>query len=65
MYWLHEFLTVDARRYQDHRLSYTRSAYAQGTWLGYITLRADGIILKSSEKRRLFDLHQSIPLSGS
>jgi hypothetical protein len=57
---LNEFLTVDARRYQEHCLSHTRLAFSQGVLLGYITLLTDSIILKSSEKRRLFEFHQSV-----
>lgn len=57
---LNEFLTVDARRYQEYCLSQTRLAFAGGTLVGYITLLSDSIILKSSEKRRLFDFHQSV-----
>lgn len=57
---LNEFLTVDAQRYQEHCLSHTRLAFSQGILVGYITLLSDSMILKSSEKRRLFDFHQSV-----
>lgn len=57
---LNEFLSADAKRYQDEYLSHTRLAFYQGILVGYITLLADSIILKSSEKRGLFDFHREV-----
>jgi GNAT superfamily N-acetyltransferase len=57
---LNEFLTADAQRYQEHCLSHTRLAFSQGVRVGSITLLTDSIILKSSEKRHMFDFHRSI-----
>lgn len=57
---LNEFLVIDAERYQGEYLSHTRLAFNQGIIVGFITLLADSIILKSSEKRRLFDFHQEV-----
>ena len=57
---LNEFLEMNAQRYHHQCLSHTRLAFSKNVLVGYITLLADSIILKSSEKRRLFDFHQSI-----
>jgi GNAT superfamily N-acetyltransferase len=57
---LNEFLTVDSQRYRTECLSHTRIAMHKGTIVGYITLLADSIILKSSEKRHLFDFHRQV-----
>src|SRR5271157_5205736 len=57
---LNDFLKNDAARYQDHHLSRTRLAFLDGIIVGYITCLADAIILKSGEKRQLFDFHQSV-----
>jgi GNAT superfamily N-acetyltransferase len=61
---LNEFLKNDAARYQAEHLSHTRLAFLQGALVGYITLLADCIILKTSEKQRvleqLLDFHQAV-----
>ena len=61
---LNDFLKNDASRYQDEHLSHTRLAFLDGKLVGYITLLADCIVLKTGEKKhvlqRLLDFHQSI-----
>jgi GNAT superfamily N-acetyltransferase len=57
---LNEFLTVDSQRYRTECLSHTRIALHNGTMVGYITLLTDSIILKTSEKRHLFDFHRQV-----
>lgn len=57
---LNDFLKNDAAKYQDEHLSCTRLALLDGAIVGYITMLADCIILKSGEKRHLFDFHQSV-----
>jgi GNAT superfamily N-acetyltransferase len=57
---LNEFLTADSQRYRAECLSHTRIAMHDGMVVGYITLLADSIILKSSEKRHLFNFHQQV-----
>jgi ribosomal protein S18 acetylase RimI-like enzyme len=61
---LNEFLKNDAARYQHDHLSHTRLVFLNGKLVGYITLLADCIILKTSEKKhileRLLDFHQSV-----
>ena len=57
---LNEFLAADCQRYREEFLSHTRIAIHNGVVVGYITLLADSIILKSSEKRHLFDFHQQV-----
>jgi GNAT superfamily N-acetyltransferase len=57
---LNEFLKNDAARYQGEHLSHTRLAFLNGAIVGYITFLVDCIILKTGEKRRLFDFYQSI-----
>jgi GNAT superfamily N-acetyltransferase len=52
---LNDFLQSDAARYQSEHLSHTRLAFLKGseTLVGYITLLADCIILKTPEKKRV------------
>jgi GNAT superfamily N-acetyltransferase len=61
---LNDFLKNDAARYQAEHLSHTRLVFQGGGLVGYITLLADCIILKTSEKKRilaqLLDFHQSV-----
>jgi GNAT superfamily N-acetyltransferase len=57
---LNDFLKNDAAKYQDEHLSRTRLAFLDGAIVGYLTILADCIILKSGEKRHLFDFHRSV-----
>jgi GNAT superfamily N-acetyltransferase len=57
---LNDFLKNDAAGYQDEHLSCTRLAFLEGTLVGYLTMLADCIVLKSGEKRRLIDFHRSV-----
>lgn len=57
---LNDFLRNDCQRYQVHCLSHTRVAFYQGIPVGFVTLLADSIILKTSEKRHLFDFHKQL-----
>lgn len=57
---LNDFLRTDSQRYSAEYLSHTRIAVHNGVVVGYITLLADSIILKSSEKRHLFDFHRQV-----
>jgi ribosomal protein S18 acetylase RimI-like enzyme len=57
---LNDFLKSDAAKYQSEHLSCTRLAFLDGVIVGYLTILADCIILKSGEKRHLFDFHQSV-----
>lgn len=61
---LNDFLKNDAARYQLEHLSHTRLAFLNEELVGYITILADCIILKTSEKKRvleqLLDFHQTI-----
>jgi hypothetical protein len=57
---LNDFLKHDAARYQDEHLSCTRLALLDSVIVGYLTMLADCIILKTGEKRNLFNFHRSI-----
>jgi len=61
---LNDFLKNDAAKYQHDHLSHTRLAFLNGKIVGYITLLADCIILKTSEKKyvleQLLDFHQTV-----
>jgi GNAT superfamily N-acetyltransferase len=57
---LNDFIRTDSQRYSAEYLSHTRIALHNGVIIGYITLLADAIILKSSEKRRLFTFHHQV-----
>ena len=61
---LNDFLKHDAAKYQTELLSHTDLALLDETIVGYITLLADSIVLKTPEKKhtldRLSGQHQSI-----
>jgi predicted GNAT family N-acyltransferase len=57
---LNDFLKNDSAGYQAEHLSQTRLAFFNRSLVGYITLLADCIVLKTSEKKRLLEFHQSI-----
>ncbi len=57
---LEEFLKEDAAKYQEHHISFTRVVYLKDELVGYVTLLTDCIVLKSGEKRKLVDFHQSV-----
>lgn len=52
---LNDFLKTDATNYQADHVSHTRLAFLNRELVGYVTLLADCIILKTSEKKRLLD----------
>jgi hypothetical protein len=57
---LEEFLKEDAAQYQNHHISFTRVVYLKNELVGYATFLTDCIVLKSGEKRKLVDFHQSV-----
>jgi hypothetical protein len=59
---LEEFIREDAAKYQEHHISFTRVVYLKATHelVGYVTLSADCIVLKSGEKRKLVNFYQSV-----
>ncbi|SRR6266566_618042 len=57
---LNDFLRNDCQTYQGHCLSHTRLALYNGALVGFVTLLADSIILKTPEKKHLFDFHQKL-----
>lgn len=57
---LNDFLQNDCQPYQEQYLSHTRLALHNGTVAGFVTLLADSIILKTPEKKRLFDFHRKL-----
>lgn len=57
---LNDFLRNDYQSYQEQCLSHTRVAMLKGALVGYITLSADSIILKTPEKKRLFSFHRKV-----
>jgi GNAT superfamily N-acetyltransferase len=54
---LNDFLKNDAVKFQTEHLSHTRLVYLEGVLVGYVTLLADCIILKTDEKKKT--LHQA------
>jgi hypothetical protein len=57
---LNDFLKSDAARYQQEHLSCTRVALYQEQIVGYITLLADCIVLKTSEKKKWLPFYDKI-----
>lgn len=57
---LNEFLQKDADVYQREHLSFTRVVFLGETLVGYITLLTDSIVLKTPEKKKLVDFHDSV-----
>jgi GNAT superfamily N-acetyltransferase len=57
---LNEFLQKDAVVYQTEHLSFTRVVFYEKELVGYITLLTDSIVLKTPEKKKLIDFHDSV-----
>jgi GNAT superfamily N-acetyltransferase len=57
---LNEFLQKDAHVYQTEYLSFTRVVFHEKELVAYITLLADSIVLKTPEKKKLVDFHDSV-----
>lgn len=57
---LNDFVRNDCQSYQEHCLSHTRVAVHDGVLVGFLTLLADSIILKTPEKKHLFDFHDKL-----
>ena len=57
---LNDFVRNDCHGYQIQCVSHTRVAFFQGLIVGFVTLLADSIILKTNEKKHLFDFHRKL-----
>lgn len=57
---LNEFLQKDAQVYQAEHLSFTRVVFHEKELVAYITFLADSIVLKTPEKKKLVDFHDSV-----
>lgn len=57
---LNEFLQKDALKYQNEHLSFTRVVFHEKELVAYITLLTDSIVLKTPEKKKLVDFHDSV-----
>jgi GNAT superfamily N-acetyltransferase len=57
---LNEFLQKDASAYQNEHLSFTRVVFHEKELVAYITLLTDSIVLKTPEKKKLVDFHDSV-----
>jgi GNAT superfamily N-acetyltransferase len=58
---LNEFLQKDAQIYQSEHLSFTRLVFhPENELVAYITLLTDSIVLKTPEKKKLIDFHDSV-----
>lgn len=57
---LNEFLQKDASVYQSEHLSFTRVVFHEKELVAYITLLTDSIVLKTPEKKKLVDFHDSV-----
>jgi hypothetical protein len=57
---LNEFLQKDASVYQSEHLSFTRVVFHEKELVAYITFLTDSIVLKTPEKKKLVDFHDSV-----
>ena len=57
---LNDFLRNDCHPYSQQWLSHTRVAVHDGRLVGFVTLLADSIILKTPEKKKLVPFYQKL-----